>query len=74
MKGLVNLIAQERIVPELFQSEAEPKKLARAALKYMQEPERSAMMRSQLAGIKKQLSTRRASDTAAAIVSSYLKE
>jgi len=74
MKGLVNLIAQERIVPELFQSEAEPKKLARVAMKYMQDPECSATMRSQLAGMKEQLSTRCASDAVAAIVSSYLKE
>jgi lipid-A-disaccharide synthase len=74
MKGLVNLIAQERIVPELFQSDAAPDTLAHVALKYLQEPECSTMMRAQLAGIKKQLSTRCASDTVAAIVSGYLRE
>jgi lipid-A-disaccharide synthase len=74
MKGLVNLIAQEKIVPELFQSEAEPDRLAQVALKYMLEPKCSALMRTQLAGIKEQLSTRCASDTVAAIVSSFLRE
>jgi lipid-A-disaccharide synthase len=74
MKGLVNLIAQERIVPELFQSDAVPDTLAQAALKYLQNSECSTMMRAQLAGIKKQLSTRCASDAVAAIVSSYLRE
>ncbi len=74
MKGLVNLIAQEKIVPELFQSEAEPDRLAQVALKYLLEPECSALMRTQLAGIREQLSTRCASDTVAAIVSSFLRE
>jgi lipid-A-disaccharide synthase len=72
MKGLVNLIAQNRIVPELFQSEAKPEELARLALKYLEEPEKSAAMRSQLARIKEQLSARCASERVAAAVSSYL--
>jgi len=72
MKGLVNLIAQDRIVPELFQSEAKPKELARLALKYLEEPGRGAAMRSQLARIREQLSARCASETVAATVSRYL--
>ena len=72
MKGLVNLIAQNRIVPELFQSEAKPAELARLALKYLEEPEKSAAMRSQLAGIRMQLGARCASEAVAATVSSYL--
>jgi lipid-A-disaccharide synthase len=72
MKGLVNLIAQDRIVPELFQSEAKPEELARLALEYLEDPGKSAVMRSQLAGIKEQLSARCASERAAAAVSSYL--
>jgi lipid-A-disaccharide synthase len=73
-KGLVNLIAQDRIVPELFQSEATPEALARLALQYLQEPGAGDAMRLRLAGIKEQLSTRCASETVAATVSSYLKE
>ena len=72
MKGLVNLIAQEKIVPELFQNEAKPEALAQLAMEYLEEPEKSAAMRSQLAGIRAQLSARRASETVAAAVSGYL--
>ncbi len=72
MKGLVNLIAQRKIVPELFQSEAEPLNLARVALEYIREPEKSSAMRSQLTGIRERLSARCASETVAAAVSCYL--
>jgi lipid-A-disaccharide synthase len=72
MKGLVNLIAQEKIVPELFQSEAEPERLAQVALEFIRDPEKSASMRSQLAGIRERLSARCASEAVAAAVSSYL--
>jgi lipid-A-disaccharide synthase len=74
MKGLVNLIAQDQIVPELFQSEAKPETLARLALQYLQEPGAGDAMRARLAGIKEQLSTRSASEAVAATVSGYLKE
>lgn len=73
MKGLVNLIAHEIIVPELYQSEATPQKLARLAREYIVNPEKSAAMSSRLAGIRNILSIRCASDTAAAMVSSYLQ-
>ncbi len=72
MKGLVNLIAQKKIVPELFQSEANPQDLARTALEYLEKPEKSAAMRSELAGIREQLEARRASETVAEAVSGYL--
>ena len=72
MKGLVNLIAQKRIVPELFQSEAEPRHLARTALEYLEKPEKGDAMRRQLAGIREKLHVRCASETAAAEISRYL--
>jgi lipid-A-disaccharide synthase len=72
MKGLVNLIAQERIVPELFQGEANPAELARVALNYLDEPEKGAAMRAQLTRIREQLSARCASESVATIVSRYL--
>ncbi len=73
MKGLVNLIAEEKIVPELYQGEAEPKKLAQMALEYLMNPQKCASMCSQLARIRDRLSVRCASDAAAAAVSSYLR-
>jgi lipid-A-disaccharide synthase len=72
IKGLVNLIAGEKIVPELFQAEARPEELARLALEYMEKPDKSAVMRSQLAGVREMLGIRCASAAAAATVNSYL--
>ena len=72
MKGLVNLIAREEIVPEFFQSKAEPRMLAGVAVEYLEKPEKAAIMRLQLAGIRELLSRRRASEAVAAAVSSYL--
>jgi lipid-A-disaccharide synthase len=72
MKGLVNLIAQEMIVPELYQNDAKPQELARLALEYLENPEKGAAMRAQLARIREQLSKRSASESVAATVSSYL--
>jgi lipid-A-disaccharide synthase len=72
MKGLVNLIAQEMIVPELYQNEAKPRELARLALEYLEKPEKNKAMRTQLTRIRSQLSIRSASETVAATVSSYL--
>lgn len=72
MKGLVNLLAQEMIVPELFQSLATPEALSQVAQRYLEDPEQSAAMRLQLARIRSRLSSRCASETAAAAVSGYL--
>ena len=72
MKGLVNLIAHEKIVPELYQDEATPQALARVAREYLMSPEKSSAMCLRLAGIRDLLSVRCASETAAAKVSSYL--
>jgi lipid-A-disaccharide synthase len=72
MKGLVNLLAQEMVVPELFQSKAKPETLARLAQEFLESPNKCDAMRMQLAGIRTQLSMRCASETVAAIVSGYL--
>jgi lipid-A-disaccharide synthase len=72
MKGLANLIAHEKIVPELYQDEATPKALAGLALEYLGSPEKSTAMSLRLAGIRDRLSVRCASETAAAKISSYL--
>jgi lipid-A-disaccharide synthase len=73
MKGLANLIANEKMVPELYQSEAEPQRLARLALEYLANPEKSAALRSRLAMMREKLSARCASEAVAATVSGYLK-
>ncbi len=73
MKGLVNLIAREEIVPELFQGDAQPGKIARLALEYMESPAKCAAMRSRLSGVRDMLSARCASSSAAAAVNRYLQ-
>jgi lipid-A-disaccharide synthase len=72
MLGLVNLIARETIVPELFQNRATPDALARLAIEFIEEPEKGDKMRARLSEIRTQLSIRCASETAAAAVSSFL--
>jgi len=67
-KGLVNLIAKAEIVPEYLQSQAKPETLCRAAVEYLEKPEKAAAMRADLAGIRELLGSRCASDTAAALV------
>jgi lipid-A-disaccharide synthase len=71
-KGLVNLIAGERIVPELFQGEATPEALAQVALHYLENPAESAAMRARLGLVRRQLGAHRASERAAAVVNGYL--
>jgi len=72
MYGLVNLIAGEKVVPELFQNRATPDTLARQALEFLAAPEKGEAMRARLSRIREQLSMRCASETAATAVSSFL--
>jgi lipid-A-disaccharide synthase len=70
-KGLVNLIADEAVVPELLQGEATPERLARTALELLENPEKLARMKEQMERIKQKLSRRCASETVAAVVGGY---
>lgn len=72
-KGLVNLIAKEEIVPEYLQGKATPEALSRAALEYLEQPEKAATMRARLAAVRSMLGSRCASDRAAALVAGYLE-
>jgi lipid-A-disaccharide synthase len=73
MLGLVNLIAQERIVPEFYQKRAKPEALAGIAAKFLEDPREGESMRARLSEIHKCLSSRRASEAAALAVSSFLQ-
>jgi lipid-A-disaccharide synthase len=70
--GLVNLIANEEIVPELMQDKATPAALARVAMEYLDKPEQAERMRSRLSGIRGMLSSRCASEVVAEAVNNYL--
>ena len=71
-KGLVNLIAGDRIVPEFLQGEATPEALAHTALQYLESEQDASRMKSRLAGIRAKLGARCASEAAAAAVHSLL--
>jgi lipid-A-disaccharide synthase len=73
-KGLVNLIAGERVVPEYLQGDANPEALSRAALDYLESESKSGEMCIRLAGIRARLSVRCASDAAASVVAGYLRD
>ena len=70
--GLVNLIAQEGIVPEFYQSRATPEALAQTAVEFIQNPPKCDAMRLHLSKIRERLGNRCASDTAAAAINTYL--
>jgi lipid-A-disaccharide synthase len=72
-KGLVNLIAQKEIVPEYLQGDAKPETLAREALECLENPSHAAAMKGRLAEIRGLLSSRSATETAAAAVAGYLR-
>jgi len=72
-KGLVNLIAEEEIVPEFLQGEATPEALSRMALTYLENPEKAAVMKGRLAEIRSRLGSRCASEITAARVAEYLE-
>ncbi|HXF49920.1 MAG TPA: lipid-A-disaccharide synthase [Verrucomicrobiae bacterium] len=53
--GLVNLVAEKKIVPEFLQSEAMPEKLAESAYFYLKEPLLSARLKEKLATVRENL-------------------
>lgn len=65
MFAMVNLIAGERIVPELIQDDFTPDAVAREALSMLTDAERSARVRQGLARVRTRLGGRGASDRAA---------
>lgn len=71
-KGLVNLIANEQIVPEYMQGDATPDALAGAALECLERPERAAAIRKRLSIVREALGARPATETVARVVERYL--
>ncbi len=63
--GLPNLVAEERVVPELIQFDARPERLAAAALEILDSPERQAGMRCRLADVRSRLGRPGAAERAA---------
>lgn len=71
--GLVNVVAQEKIVPELIQFEARPKKIANLCLEILANNEEYENMCFKLQELKKKLGAPGASQRAAKIVADLIK-
>jgi lipid-A-disaccharide synthase len=72
--GMVNLIAGERIVPELIQDDLEPSAVARHVLAILNDPGRAAAIRAGLARVRERLggsgASRRAAEAVLRVASS----
>jgi lipid-A-disaccharide synthase len=71
--GLVNLVAGRRIVPELIQGEANPRRIAEEALQILKDPARSQEMRRAMAEVRQHLGQPGATERASRIVYSLVQ-
>lgn len=72
--GLVNIVAGKRIVPELIQYNAIPERIAKEALRILQDKERQGIIRKELAEVKLKLGFPGASSRAAYEVLKFLRQ
>ncbi len=72
--GLVNIIAGERIVPELIQDAATPSNIAREAVALLNDPEKSDRIRAKLKSVRQLLGTPGAAKRTADIALAMLGE
>jgi lipid-A-disaccharide synthase len=70
--GLVNIIAGERVVPELVQQDAHPQKIAMAAADLLDHPEKTARIRKKLQQVRNALGGAGAADKTAGIAMDML--
>jgi lipid-A-disaccharide synthase len=66
--ALPNLVAGERIVPELLQGDCTPRGIAAALARYLAEPEQAARVRERLEQIRRRLGDKGAYDRAATAI------
>lgn len=72
--GLVNIIAEKKIVPELIQYKFSPRALAQLTIKYLENNEQLMQIKQELKKIKDKLGTPGASSRAAGIILDFLKK
>lgn len=72
--GLVNIVARERIVPELMQFEVTPKNIARVSLKILSDHKKIHEIKENLRKVKSKLGEIGASSRAAHIIHKYICE
>jgi lipid-A-disaccharide synthase len=71
--GLPNLVLDERVVPELFQEQANPEQLAMELERYILDPGLRAQTVTSLARLKSRLGERGATVKVARILDEYLR-
>lgn len=71
--GLVNLIMDERVVPELFQEQANPEDMAKELARYIDDAQYRQATVDKLKKLKLRLGERGATEKVAAILAGYLK-
>ncbi len=71
--GMANLIMGRAVVPELFQEEANPERLAAELLRFLDDPEERKRVRSELALIKEKLGNKGATANVARILEEYFR-
>ncbi len=70
--GLVNLIMDERVVPELFQEQANPEDMAKELGRYISDPQYRESTHAKLKQVKQKLGARGATEKVAKILSEYM--
>jgi len=71
--GMVNIVAERKIIPEFIQYQAGPKKIADEVIKILQNPSRIWQVKKDLAEVKALLGEKGASERAARIILDSLK-
>ena len=71
--GMANLIMNRKVVPELFQEEANPERLASELLKMIDDPSERSRVATDLGGIREKLGNKGATLKVAEILSGYLQ-
>jgi lipid-A-disaccharide synthase len=72
--GMVNLVAEKQLAPELIQQDATPERIAQEALKLLKDPAKLMAIREELARVKEKLGEPGASNRAAQAVMEVLKK
>lgn len=71
--GMANLIMDRQVVPELFQEDANPERLASELLRYLEDPTERERVRKDLALIKERLGNKGATANVARILDGYFR-
>lgn len=71
--GLVNLILDREVVPELFQREVNPERIATELKKYLDDPVHTASVKAELAKVRSYLGDKGATERVAKSLDEYLR-